>query len=94
MMRKSMVRATYLYERQTADVQYRIEQAINDEAARALAAGNQHFRELRLSHKIGDAGLSRDHRRRPRSRSHRLLFERIGESQHPLSGLVGDHGSL
>ncbi len=40
MLRKSMVRATYLYERQTADVQYRIEQAIKDEAAKALAAGN------------------------------------------------------
>ncbi len=26
--------------------------------------------------------------------THCLLFERIGESQHPLSGLVGDHGSL
>jgi len=40
MMRKSMVRATYVYERQTADVQYRIEQAIKDEAAKALSAGN------------------------------------------------------
>jgi len=39
-MRRSMVRATYLYERQSADVQYRIEQAINDEAAKVLAAGN------------------------------------------------------
>ncbi len=37
MMRKSMVRATYVYERQTADVQRRIEQAIRDEAAKALA---------------------------------------------------------
>jgi len=40
MMRKSMVRATYVYERQTADVQHRIEQAIEDEAAKALTAGN------------------------------------------------------
>jgi ubiquinone/menaquinone biosynthesis C-methylase UbiE len=39
MMRKSMVRATYVYEHQTADVQRRIEQAIKDEAAAALAAG-------------------------------------------------------
>jgi len=39
MMRKSMVRATYVYERQAADVQRRIEQAITDEAAKALAAG-------------------------------------------------------
>src|SRR5262245_9473968 len=39
MMRKSMVRATYLYERQTSAVQHRIEQAIKDEAAKALAAG-------------------------------------------------------
>ena len=39
MMRKSMVRATYIYERQTADVQHRIEHAIKDEAAKALAAG-------------------------------------------------------
>ena len=39
MMRKSMVRATYVYERQTADVQGRIERAINDAAAQALAAG-------------------------------------------------------
>ena len=54
----------------------------------------KHFRELRLSYEIRDAGLGGDHRRRPRSRSHRLLFERIGESQHPLSRLVGDHGSL
>ena len=34
MMRKSMVRATYVYERQTADVQKRIEQAITAEAAK------------------------------------------------------------
>ena len=40
MMRKSMVRATYLYERQTGDVQHRIERDIKDEAAKALAAGN------------------------------------------------------
>lgn len=40
MMRKSMVRATYVYEQQTADVQRRIEQAIKDEAAVALAAGH------------------------------------------------------
>jgi ubiquinone/menaquinone biosynthesis C-methylase UbiE len=40
MMRKSMVRATYVYERQTADAQHRIEQTIKDEAAKALAAGN------------------------------------------------------
>jgi len=40
MMRKSMVRATYVYEHQTADVQRRIEQAIKDEAAVALAAGH------------------------------------------------------
>jgi ubiquinone/menaquinone biosynthesis C-methylase UbiE len=39
MMRKSMVRATYLYERQNEEVQRRIEQAIKDEAAKALAAG-------------------------------------------------------
>lgn len=39
MMRKSMVRATYLYERQTAEVQRRIERAIKEEAAQALAAG-------------------------------------------------------
>jgi ubiquinone/menaquinone biosynthesis C-methylase UbiE len=39
MMRKSMVRATYVYERQPPDVQHRIEQAINDEAAKALRAG-------------------------------------------------------
>jgi ubiquinone/menaquinone biosynthesis C-methylase UbiE len=39
MMRKSMVRATYVYEQQTADVQHRIEQAITNEAARALADG-------------------------------------------------------
>jgi ubiquinone/menaquinone biosynthesis C-methylase UbiE len=39
MMRKSMVRATYIYERQTPAVQHRIEQAIKDEAAKALAAG-------------------------------------------------------
>ncbi len=39
MMRKSMVRATYVYERQTADVQHRIEQSIKDEAAKALAVG-------------------------------------------------------
>jgi ubiquinone/menaquinone biosynthesis C-methylase UbiE len=39
MMRKSMVRATYVYERQTEDVQKRIEQAITEEATKALAAG-------------------------------------------------------
>jgi SAM-dependent methyltransferase len=39
MMRKSMVRATYVYEHQTVDAQRRIEQAIRDEAAVALAAG-------------------------------------------------------
>jgi ubiquinone/menaquinone biosynthesis C-methylase UbiE len=39
MMRKSMVRATYIYERQTADVQKRIEQALTEEAAKALAEG-------------------------------------------------------
>jgi ubiquinone/menaquinone biosynthesis C-methylase UbiE len=39
MMRKSMVRATYLYERQAPAVQHRIEQAIKDEAAKALTAG-------------------------------------------------------
>ena len=39
MMRKSMVRATYVYERQSAVVQRRIEQAIKDEATKALAAG-------------------------------------------------------
>jgi hypothetical protein len=39
MMRKSMVRATYLYERQTPAVQQRIEQAITEEAAKALAQG-------------------------------------------------------
>jgi hypothetical protein len=41
MMRKSMVRATYVYERQTADVQHRIEQAIKDDAAKALASGHR-----------------------------------------------------
>jgi ubiquinone/menaquinone biosynthesis C-methylase UbiE len=40
MMRKSMVRATYVYERQTADVQHRIEQAIKDDAAKALVSGH------------------------------------------------------
>jgi ubiquinone/menaquinone biosynthesis C-methylase UbiE len=39
MMRKSMVRATYVYERQTADVQNRIEAAIKAAAAKALADG-------------------------------------------------------
>ena len=39
----------------------------------------KHFRQLRLSYKIGDACLGSDHRRRPRSRSRRLLFEGIGE---------------
>jgi ubiquinone/menaquinone biosynthesis C-methylase UbiE len=39
MMRKSMVRATYVYERQTTDVQERIERAITEEATKALAAG-------------------------------------------------------
>jgi ubiquinone/menaquinone biosynthesis C-methylase UbiE len=39
MMRKSMVRATYVYERQGAEVQRRIEQAIKDEATKAIAAG-------------------------------------------------------
>jgi ubiquinone/menaquinone biosynthesis C-methylase UbiE len=39
MMRKSMVRATYVYERQTPEVQRRIEQAIRDDAAKALADG-------------------------------------------------------
>jgi ubiquinone/menaquinone biosynthesis C-methylase UbiE len=39
MMRKSMVRATYVYERQTAQVQRRIAQVIEDEAAEALAVG-------------------------------------------------------
>jgi ubiquinone/menaquinone biosynthesis C-methylase UbiE len=39
MMRNSMVRPAYVYERQTAEVQRRIEQAIKDEAAMALAAG-------------------------------------------------------
>jgi ubiquinone/menaquinone biosynthesis C-methylase UbiE len=39
MMRKSMVRATYVYERQSEDVQHRIEQAIKDEATKALATG-------------------------------------------------------
>jgi hypothetical protein len=38
MMRKSLVRAAYAYERQSEDVQRRIEQAITDEAAKALAA--------------------------------------------------------
>ena len=37
MMRKSMVRATYVFERQTAEVQRRIEQVIKDDAAAALA---------------------------------------------------------
>jgi hypothetical protein len=39
MMRKSMVRPTYLYERQSQEVQRRIEQTITDEATRALAEG-------------------------------------------------------
>src|SRR5262249_43456432 len=39
MMLKSMVRPTYVYERQTVDVQHRIKQGIRDEAAKALAAG-------------------------------------------------------
>ena len=39
MMRKSTVRSTYVYDRQTPEMQLRIEQAIRDEAARALAAG-------------------------------------------------------
>jgi ubiquinone/menaquinone biosynthesis C-methylase UbiE len=39
MMRNSMVRPSYVYERQTVEVQRRIEQAIKDEAAIALAAG-------------------------------------------------------
>jgi len=40
MMRKSMVRATYVFERQTADVQRRIEQAVTDEAGKALTEGH------------------------------------------------------
>jgi ubiquinone/menaquinone biosynthesis C-methylase UbiE len=39
MMRKSTVRSTYVYDRQTADVQRRIEQAIKEAAADVLAAG-------------------------------------------------------
>jgi len=39
MMRKSMVRATYVYDRQATDVQRCIEQTIKDEAANALAEG-------------------------------------------------------
>lgn len=39
MMRKSTVRSTYVYDRQSPEVQLRIEQAIKDEAAKALAAG-------------------------------------------------------
>src|SRR5262249_39101370 len=39
MMRKSMVRATYVYERQSKDVQDRIERTITDAAAKALANG-------------------------------------------------------
>ncbi len=39
MMRKSMVRATYVYDRQATDVQRCIEQTIKDEAAKALAEG-------------------------------------------------------
>jgi ubiquinone/menaquinone biosynthesis C-methylase UbiE len=39
MMRKSMVRATYVYERQSQEVQRRIEQTITDEATKALAEG-------------------------------------------------------
>jgi len=39
MMRKSMVRATFVYERQSQEVQRRIELAIMDEATKALAAG-------------------------------------------------------
>ncbi len=45
----------------------------------------KHFRELRLSYKISDAGLGSDHGRRPGCRGHRPLFERISESQHPLA---------
>jgi len=40
MMRKSMVRATYVYERQSEDVQRRIEQMIASETAKALTVGN------------------------------------------------------
>jgi ubiquinone/menaquinone biosynthesis C-methylase UbiE len=40
MMRKSMVRATYVFERQTPEVQHRIEQAIKDETIKALAEGH------------------------------------------------------
>jgi ubiquinone/menaquinone biosynthesis C-methylase UbiE len=39
MMRRSMVRPSYVYERQAPQVQRRIEQAIKDEAAIAVAAG-------------------------------------------------------
>ena len=39
MMRKSTVRSTYVYDRQSPEVQRRIEQAIRDEAGKALAAG-------------------------------------------------------
>ena len=38
-MRKSMVRATYIYDHSPPDVQNRIEQGIKDAAAEALAAG-------------------------------------------------------
>lgn len=39
MMRNSMVRSAYVFERQTQEVQSRIEQAIIDDAAKALAEG-------------------------------------------------------
>ena len=39
MMRNSTVRGTYVFERQTQEVQLRIEQTIIDDAAKALAEG-------------------------------------------------------
>jgi ubiquinone/menaquinone biosynthesis C-methylase UbiE len=39
LMRKSMVRATYVYDRQSPEIQSCIEQALKEEGAKALAAG-------------------------------------------------------
>ena len=54
----------------------------------------QHFRQLGLDFKIGNASLGGDHRGRSRSRGHRFLFERISQSQHTLRSLVRDHGGF
>ena len=55
MMRKSMVRATYIYERQTADVQHRIEHAIKDEVQGFGGRSGQN----------SVSGLPRERERRP-----------------------------